>query len=60
MSYQTIEEIVEEVTNQFRTFGGGQTSEWNPISAALSDHPPQFAAGVDVEDVVKFIARSLE
>lgn len=40
---------------QFRSFGGGQGSNWNPIVNALKDNPLQFAAGVDIKDVVNFI-----
>lgn len=51
---QAIKALVYVIKNEFRTFGGGKTSSWgNPITAALKDSKPQFAAGVDVEDVVK-------
>ncbi len=50
--------IIERVTRSFRSFGGGKTSDWgNPISRALKDQPPQFAAGVDIGQVVDFIMR---
>jgi hypothetical protein len=54
--------IVEAATRYFRTFGGGDPqgrAPWNPISAALKDQPPQFAAGVDVRAVVEFVAERL-
>lgn len=46
------QDIVAIISAEFRTFGGGQGSSYNPIAAALQDSPPQFAAGVSVEDVV--------
>lgn len=52
---EKIADIVQRVGVQFRTFGGGRTSEFNPIAAALKDKPPMFAAGVDVRDVVEFV-----
>lgn len=55
-----VDEIVSLVGKTFRTFGGGQTSGFNPIVNALSDKPYQFAAGVDVRDVVIFVAPLLE
>jgi len=50
---ETIQDITSIITAEFRTFGGGQGSSWNPIAAALQDSSPQFAAGVSVEDVVE-------
>ena len=47
--------IVKLVTARFRTFGGGQTSEFNPLVNMLKDKEPQFAAGVDVREVVDYI-----
>jgi hypothetical protein len=58
LSQKRIDEIVQKVTQNFRTFGGGDSSNsatWNPVSAALKDKPAQFAAGVDVQEVVKFV-----
>ena len=55
VSEERIEEIIAEITAEYRTFGGGQDSQWNPLAAALKDDPPQFAAGVDVEDVVRSV-----
>lgn len=48
--------LVVEVASKFRTFGGGNVNKNNPISIALKDQPSQFAAGVDVGQVVDFIA----
>jgi hypothetical protein len=55
-------EIVTAVTENFRCFGGGRASgsEFNPLVSALSDGPPVFAAGVSVDDVVRFVAKRIE
>ena len=50
---ETEEDIVAILASEFRTFGGGVGSSSNPIAAALKDTPAQFAAGVDVLDVVR-------
>lgn len=50
-----IDAIVRDVSRRFSTFGGGQTSEFNPLTAALKDREPMFAAGVDVRKVVEFV-----
>lgn len=55
---EMLDYIVQRVASQTRTFGGGRTSEWNPIANALSDKPPQFAAGVDVATVVCLVLES--
>lgn len=47
--------ITNDVARQFRCFGGGRITPGNPLSAALADGPAQFAAGVDVADVVAFV-----
>ncbi len=44
--------ITAALAQTFPSFGGGKGSQWNPIAAALKDHPPQFAAGVPIADVV--------
>lgn len=51
--------IVDEVTENFPSFGGGKSRPtWgNPLVELLKDSPAQFAAGVDIESVVKFIAK---
>lgn len=48
---ETKEDIVAIIAHEFRSFGGGKVSEWNPISIALKDSPPQFAAGVGIKEV---------
>lgn len=49
-------EIVRRIGCQFRTFGGGRVrDESNPIAVALKDRPLQFAAGIDVAEVVHFV-----
>ena len=52
--------ITNLVTAKFRSFGGSQGSTTNPIAAALCENPPMFAAGVDIKDVVRFVAEQLE
>lgn len=51
--------LIQKIGQNFRTFGGGRTSNWNPIANALADKPYQFAAGVDVKEVVDFILKEL-
>lgn len=58
---QTVDYIVAAVAANFPSFGGGQESAWgNPLSHILRDKPAQFAAGVDIKEVVKFIIKELE
>ncbi len=57
MTKKGIDEIVKSVSDNFRTFGGGNVSINNPISIALQDKPSQFAAGVDVRDVVMHVLK---
>lgn len=52
---ETRKDIVTFVSMNFRSFGGGQISQGNPVSAALSNNPPMFAAGVDIGEVVDFV-----
>ena len=52
-----IEEITQFIAHNFRSFGDGQKSNWNPVVNALKDEPPQFAAGVDIKDVVEAIMK---
>lgn len=40
---------------RFAVFGGGRTSDWNPLTRMLAEEAPVFAAGVSVEDVVAFV-----
>jgi hypothetical protein len=46
------EDVVALIANNFRCFGGGQSNDYNPLSQMLKDEPAQFAAGVDVKEVV--------
>ena len=50
---ETVDDIVTIIAHEFRSFGGGRTSQYNPIANALADKDPQFAAGVDIKDVVE-------
>ena len=52
-----IEEITQFIVHNFRSFGGGQKSNWNPMVNALKDEPFRFAAGVDIKDVVEAIMK---
>ncbi len=52
--------LVKLVGEKFRSFGGGQTSNYNPLVNALSDRPLCFAAGVDIKEVVEFITEYLD
>lgn len=54
-----IDDIVRDVTRQFRTFGAGQDSQYNPLTHVLKDKEPSFAAGVDVREVVEFIVAAI-
>lgn len=49
------EQITIACANKFRSWGGGKTSDYNPIVNALSGGPLEFAAGVDIKDVVSFV-----
>lgn len=55
----TKQELIKAITHKFHCFGGGKISEFNPITYALKDYPAQFAAGVEVEEVVNFILNNL-
>lgn len=65
MNENKIAEIVAEIGVRFRTFGGGFATygsepvvyAWNPIADALKERPLQFAAGVDVAEVVRLVLR---
>lgn len=51
-----VDAITSSIVEKFRTFGGGASSSWgNPIAMALADKSAQFAAGVDVKEVVEFV-----
>lgn len=49
---ENIDDIVAIIASEFRSFGGGRTSDSNPLVNALSDQPASFAAGVDIKEVV--------
>lgn len=55
MNNKKIDEITQEIGRRFRSFVGGQKSDWNPVVNALKDQPLQFAAGVDIKEVVKVV-----
>ena len=52
-------DLIDAVSRTFPTFGGGKSSDWNPITRALMNQPPIFAAGVSVSEVVDFIINYL-
>ena len=54
---EMVKRITVAVNERFPSFGGGRKRgiEFNPIAAALKDKQPQFAAGVDIEEVVRFV-----
>ncbi|MDP3697850.1 MAG: hypothetical protein Q8R55_07655 [Candidatus Taylorbacteria bacterium] len=60
MEERKIQKIVAAVAKNYRVFGGGTGSEFNPITEALKNESPQFAAGVNVEAVVRFVVRNAE
>lgn len=59
MTKKQIDGIVSSVTDNFRTFGGGKynANSNNPIAYALKDEKAQFAAGVDVKEVVLHVLK---
>lgn len=57
---ENIEDIVTLCAHRFRSFGGGNVSPGNPISAALQSTPAQFAAGVDILEVVRYVIAAHE
>ncbi|MBI4121013.1 MAG: hypothetical protein HY457_02040 [Parcubacteria group bacterium] len=50
-----VRRITRATAKKFPSFGGGRDSDANPIAHATKDTPPQFAAGVPIETVVRFI-----
>ena len=58
-SQETLNDITAKVAKQFRCFGGGKAVVGNPISFALANEPPSFAAGVIVEEVVTFVSNEV-
>lgn len=60
MNEEVVKRVVKQITAKFRTFGGGEVIDGNPISIALKDSPSQFAGGVIVEDVVRFVLEAVK
>ncbi len=58
-SKRLVSQIVPLVAARFRSFGGGRAdSFWgNPLVAIRRDQPAQFAAGVNIADVVSYILK---
>lgn len=53
--------IVVRASDHFPSFGGGiERGQRTPITAATKDKPPTFAAGVDIEQVVRFVLEQAE
>lgn len=52
---EMVSQIVTGIGERFRTFGGDRDFGNNPIAYVLRGKPLQFAAAVDVEEVVRFI-----
>ncbi len=51
-----VQRIAVKVGVRFPCFGGGEIrTQNNPLAFALRNDPLQFAAGVDVTEVVKFV-----
>ena len=53
-----IDKITQIIGKKFRSFGGGQKSNWNPVVNALKNEQLQFAAGVDIKSVVKAVLKA--
>jgi len=61
VSNEKVANIVAGIASRFPCFGVGSGSAFgNPISEALKNNPPTFAAGVDVETVVRFVVQNLK
>lgn len=59
-SVRAIDQVTAETARRFPCFGKTSRSEdGNPISAALANDQPSFALGVDVREVVEFVAKAL-
>ena len=52
---ELVTKLTEQVSAQFPCFVGGTVSSYDTLSIMLADKPPQFAAGVHVSNVVRFI-----
>lgn len=50
-----VQKIVRIAAQRFPSFGGGKAREGNPLSLVLKNEPPAFAAGVSIEQVVRFV-----
>lgn len=59
VSEQKRNEIVKGIAARFRCFGKGTRPSNNPIAYALEDEPTQFAAGVNVKEVVDYVIKRL-
>ena len=56
MEEKRIKEIAKLTAKKFRSFGGERMADDdNPIAAAMKDKPAQFAMGVNIEEVVRFV-----
>lgn len=56
-----IARLINKITIAFPVFGGGQKpSGFNPLEVCMKDDPPQFALGVSVEEVVRFVIAEIE
>ena len=56
MDEERVREIVVLTAQAFTTFGGGCVRDTsNPIAMAMQNQPAQFALGVDVASVVRFV-----
>lgn len=53
-------QLVNIVGYSFPSFGGGQTSNYNPLVNILKDKELQFAAGVQVGSVITCLLRELK
>lgn len=55
MSDLKIDIITQIIGLSFCSFGGGKEGSNNILAEALKDQPLQFAAGVDIKEVVKSV-----
>ena len=54
------QKLTKLIGKKFPSFGGGQTSNTNPIVNATTDKPYMFVAGVDIREVVDVIVDSID
>jgi hypothetical protein len=47
--------LITELVRRFPTFGGGEITPGNPVSYALKDEEPQFAAGIEIGHVIDIL-----